>query len=71
MDIDALCSELGCATVAALARRLGVSNSYLHDLKAGRRGMTFRFAASVDRERGSNQLVETLARDRGAKALAA
>jgi len=71
MDIDALRNELGAETMADLGRKLGVSTTYLHDLRKGRRGITFRFAAAVDRLRGRDELVPALVEQKTADRAAA
>lgn len=52
MDIDALMTELGETSQAALARRLGVAPSLLSDIKRGDRKVTIKLAAAIERETG-------------------
>jgi DNA-binding transcriptional regulator YdaS (Cro superfamily) len=66
MDIAPLMAELNITKQAELARRLGVSNSYLSDLKANRRGVTLRFASAVERETKRKGLLAQVVRERTA-----
>ncbi len=66
MDIESLRIELGAKTVADLSRLLGVSRTYLHDLAAGRRRITLRFAHAVERETGRTDIVAAVVKSRTA-----
>jgi len=58
MDIEALQAELGEPSLSAMAKRLGVTPTYISDLKAGRRKVSVPFALAVERETKRRGLVE-------------
>jgi transcriptional regulator with XRE-family HTH domain len=63
MDVASALADLGIS-VAELARRVGVSDGHLWDLKSGRRRLTVELAAKIEAATGRRGLVDAVVRDR-------
>jgi plasmid maintenance system antidote protein VapI len=65
MDLNALQDELRLTT-AELARRLGTSDGYLHDIKTGRRKLSLQMASKLEHLTGKPVVASVVAERTGA-----
>lgn len=65
MDVRALIDSLD-VTPADLARRLGISDGHVFDIKSGRRRLTVELAARIETVTGRNGIVDAVVRERTA-----
>lgn len=61
MDIEAIRKRAGI-TLAELARRVGVSDGHIADLKSGRRNLTIDLAVKLEKTTGASGIVDEVVR---------
>lgn len=69
MDIAKLIDEIA-PTPAEAARKLGISDGHIHDLRKKRRRLTLRMAAKIEAVTGRRDVVQEVAADEAARARA-